>query len=204
MAFENKEVLKTVLEAYEPNTDTRESCLGLSGLPLEFAFTANENLNYLSKIIPVFYTNHIGARKVIRNGDIVNKAYADLDWVIRFNLKLGELFEGNDFLKTLSFDFFHDTYFADTYDLMDVVVQDQLVQAGNEFFEIPNHKTYFGPMFKALNYFNTYFKPALSFIAHGVSISKDAPQQEVDAWKQTFELFHSYQARAIELGLVRP
>lgn len=203
MAFENKEVLKTILEAYEPDASTRESCMGLSGLPLEFAFTANEKLNYLSKIIPVFYTNHIGARKVIRNGDIVNKAYPDLDWVILFNLKLGELFEGDGFLKALNSDFFYDAYFADTYDLMDVVVQDQLVQAGNEFFEIPNNKTYFSPMFKALNYFNAYFKPALSFIAHGVSISKDAPQQEVDAWMKTFELFHSYQVRAVELGLVR-
>lgn len=203
MVFENEAVLQAILEVCEPDTDIRISCMDLSGLPLEYAFAANGNLNYLKDMGSLFYNIHVKAETAISKGDIVNKPYPELDWLIGFSLELGEHFERHQYLQDIISRDFQGEYLIRYYTYMDEFMYEKVTYTGDDFFKVSSHKAFFSPMLKALTYHKRYFHPTLGFLARGINISKDASQNEVEAWLDTFKLFSKHKIKAIEQRIAK-
>lgn len=200
MAFDNKTVLQAILEFCEPDANVRETCMSLSGLPLAYIFTANEKLDYLKGFVKPLNTIHIEAYKALKKGDVYDTPYLEINHLVRFGLDLGELFKENKYLQQLYLKSFQTEYLTVSFTLMDEFAYNEYVYIANEFLKVSDNKKVFSPMANAVGYYYRYFLPALGFFARGVSIQRDAGEEEVQAWLDVFNFFSTHQTKLKELG----
>jgi hypothetical protein len=201
MAFENKEILFAALQICENDVSVHDSCMDLSGFPLDYIFKVNNNLDYLDKALPKLYDYHIRLRReatygvnqasISFGGPVESGMSANIKWFINFSLSLGSLFEKYDFLNHLPKDEITDEYLNSHFDTKDKVWHHNAVTAMKYLSRRDYNKKYSwsDKADKAISYYDKCWLPALNFLGSGVSMNEDTPRDFLEPWMQMCFLF---------------
>lgn len=201
MAFENTEILFAALQICENDVSVHDSCMELSGFPLDYIFKVNSNLDYLDKALSSLSDYHIKLRQEAAYG--VNQASisfggpiepgmsSNIKWFIDFSFKLGSLFEKYDFLNNSFKNEIEDEYLKSRIETKDEIWHRNAVSAMKSLSRREYNKKYSwsDKADKAIFYYDNYWLPALNFLGSGVSINKDTPRDILEPWMQTCFLF---------------
>lgn len=188
MAFENKAVLRTVLNALEPNPEIRKASLELSGLPMTFILAANPNLDYLKEVLKHIKWQHSSTTSSLVSGNPLksNPVPKPIKWFINFGMNLDKGAFRNEGLL-LNWDEGDNEYFASRKG-MSMYVFGSLIfnvskQLENRLINLHDEIN------ASMIYHEHYYQKALRFIAYGINMPADAPKEMVDTWKYLFRLF---------------
>jgi hypothetical protein len=186
MAFENTTVLNAVLDACEPDTAIREASMELRGLPLEYAFRANSSLDYLgSKAKSLDSLNEYIFEEITFYSETSILNFVD------FGSKVSALYEKHECIRDNvseaaieylgSSGQLTEKHCSDIADSIEFIYRQGEVAV--DFSSV---------MKKAYDISLCYGKQLreiLCFLANGPFMDEDAPQNKVDAWIDTFNLF---------------
>lgn len=191
MAFNNKEVLKTVLKAVESDKAVRESSLELSGFPLNYILHINPNLDYLRWML-----HHIHARHRVVEDNFIRADFSSIDipsdvkWFIDFSCNIASIFENYDFLnKYNSNPEIKVDYFSESYSKTDEYGFASCVNSGTRFILSKANGSLFAELDDALFCYQEYMLSVLKFLADGVNLKENSSDEEVTAWVSLFHLF---------------
>jgi thymidylate synthase len=188
MAFENREVLRIVLGALEPNKEVRSSSMELAGLPLDFILAANPNIDYIKIILEHMREQQSSATNLLVGGHPVNNkpVLKPIKWFINFGTNLGAIVTHNDnFL--LDWEEEENGYLVSRAGMSTYILGSLIFNVSRRLDS--RHTTLHEELTSSMVYHEHHYRKVLNFLASGISIKADASKEEVDTWKKVFRLF---------------
>lgn len=188
MAFENKEILRTILGALEPNKEIRSSSIKLSGLPLDFILAANPNIDYIEIVLEHIREQQSSATNLLVGGHPVNNKPVSkpIKWFINFGTNLGDIvMHNNNFL--LDWEEKENGYLASRSGMSTYILGSLIFNVSRRLDS--RHTTLHEELTSSMVYHEHHYRKVLNFLASGINIAADASKEEVDTWKEVFRLF---------------
>lgn len=198
MSFGNEKVLATVLNACEPDADTRKSCMGLKGLPLEYAFTANDNLDYMERFITRLVYCHVNLHQeyIQKSTPIelkpnLNFIMSDgVEWFINFNSKMASLVDQHIETKNIILLLTPTEYMQSRFKRQHWYWYKNSIKAARGLSEKFDYKApWYSSVERASSNYDEFFLPVLNFLSSGMEMDENTPLEIIEVWVALFNLF---------------
>lgn len=198
MAFENKEVLRAVLEVCEPDSSIRKTCMGLSGLPFDYILKANDNLDYMERFYARLTDCHVGLHQEyiqksipIRLKPDLNFVMSDaLEWFISFNSNMASLVNQHTHIKNIILLLTPTEYMESRFLKLHEYWYKRSMKAAIGLSSKSEYKApWYSDVEEASSYYNELLLPVLNFLSSGIGMDENTPSELLDTWLSLFDLF---------------
>lgn len=191
MAFNNTTVLHAILETCEPDVAIREASMGVSGMPLEYAFQVNENLNYLKQFV---FDDLESFHALIHEEVGYDKTFEAFWALASFNRELSAVYHKYECVRDYKMDLATSEYLKSWFNngvnsYYSEVVRAVKYFASDDVTYLDVENSLKKKVSRVASLYRTYLFSAVAFLASGAFMSEDASENEVSAWFEVFTLF---------------
>jgi hypothetical protein len=198
MSFGNEKVLAAVLEACEPDINTRESCMDLKGLPLDYVFTANDKLDYMERFGTCLTDCHINIHQEYIQRSIpielkpnLNFVMSDgVEWFINFNFEMTSLINRHINTKNIILLLTPTEYMLSRFSSQYENWYKKSIKAVRGLSQkFDNKAPWYSNVEDASSNYEELLMPVLNFLSSGVEMDNNTPLEIVEVWVGLFNLF---------------